>query len=208
MADFFDMINTKEDRRIRKTKKALRQSLFKLLEEKNINQITVTELAADADINRSTFYIYYDDVYDMMDKIQEEIYNVLLKTLVLFSGNFNDADDLTCYCEKFLEFCKDNYDLCRFVLRNDGNNQLAERLKQAVRNVIPDSAKHFNKLEPRYYLTTFAISGILSVVLDWLDDGMCVPPSDMAKFLASTYTFGSKFQKESDFYKNYSFYQK
>ena len=106
MADFFDLVNIHEDRRIKKTKKALRKSLFKLLEEKNISQITVTELALAADINRSTFYIYYDDVYDMMDKIQEEIYSILVRTLVFFSGDFGDLEEFTFYCTKFLEFCK------------------------------------------------------------------------------------------------------
>ena len=72
MADFFDLVNIHEDRRIKKTKKALRKSLFKLLEEKNISQITVTELALAADINRSTFYIYYDDVYDMIHVVEFE----------------------------------------------------------------------------------------------------------------------------------------
>ena len=97
MADFFDLVNRGEDRRIRKTKKALRQSLFKLLEEKPISQITVTELASAADVNRSTFYIYYDDVYDMMDKIQEEIYSILVRILVLFQGDFSNLSEFTLY---------------------------------------------------------------------------------------------------------------
>lgn len=207
MVDFFDLLNKDEDRRVRKTKKALRQSLFKLLETKPINQITVTELAASADINRSTFYIYYSDVNDMMDKMQEEIYSVLVRILVFFNGDFNNLSEFTYYCTKFLEFCKENYDLCCFVMNNDGNNQLANRLKLAIRDVVPDSAKTYDKEDPRYYLTTFALSGMIAVALNWMDDGMKIPPSDMAKFMAATYTLGSKFQKESEYYKNYSYFQ-
>lgn len=207
MADFFDLVNRGEDRRIRKTKKALRQSLFKLLEEKPISQITVTELASAADVNRSTFYIYYDDVYDMMDKIQEEIYSILVRILVLFQGDFSNLSEFTLYCTKFLEFCRDNYELCRFVMKNDGNNQLADRLKIAIRNVVPDSAKTYDTEDPRYYLTTFALSGMIAVALNWMNDGMKIPPADMAKFMASTYTLGSKFQRESEYYKNYSHFQ-
>ena len=51
-----------EDRRVRRTKNNLRNSLFALLEEKSINQITVTELTTLADVNRSTFYLYYNDI--------------------------------------------------------------------------------------------------------------------------------------------------
>lgn len=206
MADFFDLVNIHEDRRIKKTKKALRKSLFKLLEEKNISQITVTELALAADINRSTFYIYYDDVYDMMDKIQEEIYSILVRTLVFFSGDFGDLEEFTFYCTKFLEFCKNNFELCRFVMRNDGNNQLADRLKKAIREVIPDSAKNYDEQDPRYYMTTFALSGMIAITLEWMNGGMKIPPEDMARFMASTYMMGSKHQKESDIYKSYSFF--
>lgn len=207
MVDFFELVNRGEDRRVRKTKKALRQSLFKLLEEKPISQITVTELASAADVNRSTFYIYYSDVNDMMDKMQEEIYSILVRILVFFNGDFGNLSEFTFYCTKFLEFCKENYDLCRFVMKNDGNNQLANRLKLAIRDVVPDSAKTYEKEDPRYYLTTFALSGMISVALNWMDDGMKVPPTDMARFMASTYTLGSKFQKESEYYKNYSHFQ-
>ena len=46
----------KTDRRVRKTKKLLRQGLAKLMENKSINEITVKELVDEVDINRSTFY--------------------------------------------------------------------------------------------------------------------------------------------------------
>lgn len=208
MADFFEAINSNEDRRIKRTKKALRESLFKLLKEKNINQITVTQLTKLADINRSTFYIYYTDIFDMLDKIQDEIYQAFVLNLARFSGDVNKVEDLICFCESFLNFCKENYELCRFVTRNDCNNQLADRIKEAVRNMIPDSEKHFDKRDPRYYLTTFALSGMLGVILGWVEDSMEIPSGDMARFLVSTYALGSVVQKETKYYENYSFFQK
>ena len=52
MAENLNISNQKEDRRVKRTKNNLRNSLFTLLEEKNINQITVTELTTLADVNR------------------------------------------------------------------------------------------------------------------------------------------------------------
>ncbi|MCM1365426.1 MAG: TetR/AcrR family transcriptional regulator C-terminal domain-containing protein [Faecalibacterium sp.] len=196
----------KEDRRVRKTKKALRESLFELLESKNISQITVTELTTLADVNRSTFYLYYNDVFDMMEKIQDDIYAVLLENVVNCANRFSEPEDFFKYCVGFLDFCRDNHSVCHFVTRNDCNNQLADRIKAAVCDIVPNSARHFDSRDPRYYLTTFALSGILSVILEWMNDGMKIPSEDMARFLSYTYVLGSKMQKESDFYKNYSFY--
>lgn len=197
----------KEDRRVKRTKKNLRDSLFTLLEEKNINQITVTELTTLADVNRSTFYLYYNDIFDMMDKIQQEIYAVFVETVVNFKNDFEDIESIIAYCSRFLEFCKENYSVCRFITRNDCNNHLAEKIKLAVRCVIPDSAVYYPDNDPRSYLTTFAISGMLATILEWMNNGMKIPVEDMARFLSYTYFLGSKSQKESEIYKKYSLYR-
>lgn len=197
----------KEDRRVKRTKKNLRDSLFALLEKKNINQITVTELTTLADVNRSTFYLYYNDIFDMMEKIQQEIYEVFVETVVNYKNDFNDIEGIVGYLSRFLEFCKENYAVCRFITRNDCNNHLAEKIKLAVRCVIPDSAVFFPENDPRNYLTTFALSGMLATILEWMNNGMKIPVEDMSRFLSYTYFLGSKSQKESDIYKKYSIYR-
>jgi len=58
-------IEQKEDRRVRKTKKALREGLAELLTQKSIQKITVRELTDKVDIHRSTFYANYEDIYDL-----------------------------------------------------------------------------------------------------------------------------------------------
>lgn len=207
MSEILDKIDVKEDRRVRKTKKVLRNCLFKLLEEKSINEITVTELTEMADINRSTFYLYYSNVFDMMEKIQDEIFNIINMQVIYSTDNFSQPEDFIKYVQGILEFCKDNYNLCRFVARNHFQNQLADRIVAAIKSIVPNSEKVFSSEDPRYYMTTFALSGISAAILAWMDDSMRIPCEDMAKFLVSTYVFGSKMQKEGDFYMNYSCFQ-
>ncbi len=206
MSEISSSKKQKEDRRVKRTKKNLRDSLFTLLEEKNISQITVTELTTLADVNRSTFYLYYNDIFDMMDKIQQEIYAVFVETVVSFKSDFEDIESIIKYCSRFLEFCKENYTVCRFITRNDCNNHLAEKIKLAVRCVIPDSAVYYAEDDPRSFLTTFAISGMLATILEWMNSGMKISVEDMARFLSYTYFLGSKSQKESEIYKQYSMY--
>lgn len=61
------------DRRILKTKKAVRAAFSALLKEKNISQITVSELAEKADIDRRTFYLHYSAVSDIESEAIEEL---------------------------------------------------------------------------------------------------------------------------------------
>lgn len=60
------------DRRVKYTKMIIRETFINLLEKKNINKITVSEICKEADINRATFYRYYLDVYDLYDKVRDE----------------------------------------------------------------------------------------------------------------------------------------
>lgn len=64
-----------EDRRVRKTKKAIQDVFCEMTKEKRLNEITVKELCAKADINKSTFYLHYRDIYDLAKSIQ----NILIE---------------------------------------------------------------------------------------------------------------------------------
>ena len=56
-----------QDRRVRKTRAILKQSLITLMKEKSIKHITVKELCEQSDINRGTFYLHYSDVFDLFE---------------------------------------------------------------------------------------------------------------------------------------------
>ena len=66
-----------EDKRVKRTRKLLRQALAELMLEKEFKNITVTDLVRRADINRGTFYTYYRDVYDLREKVENEIIDSL-----------------------------------------------------------------------------------------------------------------------------------
>ena len=71
----------KMDRRVRKTRALLLQGLVKMLETHDIQDISVKELTELVDINRGTFYLHYDDIYDMLHKIEDEIEKRTLQVL-------------------------------------------------------------------------------------------------------------------------------
>ena len=63
----------KVDRRVRKTKAQLRAGLARLMQKKSIKEITVKELVDEVDINRSTFYLHYSDIYQMLESVENEL---------------------------------------------------------------------------------------------------------------------------------------
>lgn len=182
-----------EDRRVKRTKKALRECLFQLLDEKTVDDITVKELTNMADINRSTFYFYYKDIDDMIIQIQDEIYSVFERDVIRSAGEFNTKDDFVQYLVRFLTFCKEREKSCKFVMNNDPGNNLAKRIKSALLMCIPDTKTVFAEDDPKRYLTDYAIAGFWELILQWMYDGMKIPPNEMAVFLANVYFYGSRF---------------
>ena len=75
------MPRTKIDRRIVKTKRAISLALFQILAEKNVDDITITELTTKADINRKTFYLHYSRVQDVADELIGCMQNIFADSL-------------------------------------------------------------------------------------------------------------------------------
>ncbi len=66
---------------LKKQKKAFNQALFTLLDQKTFQQITITDIVTEADVNRGTFYKHYRDKEELLDSIIEEILMDLKKCL-------------------------------------------------------------------------------------------------------------------------------
>lgn len=103
------------DRRVKYTKNIIKSTFLNLLKEKDIKKISVSEICTIADINRATFYRYYLDIYDLLDKIQENFINELKD---IFMDDLFTFDNIT---HRYLNACLKNKELVR-VLFNTYNN--------------------------------------------------------------------------------------
>ena len=188
-------VNT-NDRRVKRTKKLLRDSLFTLLQQKSINEITVTELTEVADINRATFYFYYTDIFDMLDQIQIEAYEMFESVLLGTEEFINSPEAFSKYIENILLFCKSNHTIARFVItREYNNNKVLSKIKKLLAKNVPVAKENYSQEDPRRFILNFALNALTGTVVDWMDDGMVIPPSVMADFIANMYISGSLFAK-------------
>jgi len=71
------MENQLENRRVRMTKKMLKDSLLELLEHKELSRITVTEICENADVHRSTFYKHYEDPPALLREIEQDYLDII-----------------------------------------------------------------------------------------------------------------------------------
>ncbi|PTK65549.1 TetR/AcrR family transcriptional regulator, partial [Staphylococcus haemolyticus] len=80
----------KEDRRIRKTKSAIKRAFTDLLKKKDLDKITVQDISNQADINRGTFYLHYEDKYMLLTDMEDEYISQIWS-----STQFNQLDTST-----------------------------------------------------------------------------------------------------------------
>lgn len=86
----------RSDRRVQYTKRVLRESLMALLHEKPLEKISVKEICERADINRSTFYVYYGSPRELLNSIFEEMLSDLSKNV----QDYHDTEFFLCaVCE-------------------------------------------------------------------------------------------------------------
>lgn len=95
------------DRRIRKTEQALQNAFVHLIQEKDFTQITIKELCLRADINKSTFYLHYRDIYDLASCMKQKLFN----DVYLIITEYDILDFAACSSEiwnRILELFREN----------------------------------------------------------------------------------------------------
>lgn len=178
------------DRRVKRTKKALRDALLILLEKKPINEISVTELTNLADVNRATFYFYYTDLLDMLQQIQNESYQAFKDIIDESTSSISTLEGFTDYAERLLTFCKDQESLVKFIIKNDTNNQLYRQIQILMLHNIPNSKDTFDTNNPARYSTNYILNAMVGTVIDWMDEGMKISPRELAEYFAHVYLNG------------------
>ena len=88
-----------EDKRVRKTKKFLKETLISMLDTKTFEQITVKEICDASDTSRVTFYAHYSDKYELADDIFKDMIQIATDEYYKLQKANNPQNDFTIrYC--------------------------------------------------------------------------------------------------------------
>ena len=161
----------KEDRRVRRTKKLLTQALTQLMQKKQINEITVKELTDLADMNRGTFYLYYKDIYDMLEKIEDGIFEALEEITTLHEHDNVAAQTKPILLDLF-RFIGENQEMCRVLLSPHGDMNFLHRLNGVVREkcleIWPSNQENQSEADFEYHYS-FVIFGCAGLIRAWVN---------------------------------------
>ena len=164
------------------TAKKMDKALISLLEEKTFEYITVSEICKKASVNRSTFYLHYENTVDLLNETARFLindfisyFNVDRKNIInkfkeasLTELNFISDE----YLHPYLSYIKENKHVFTTVLSHAdsfGFNEVFQRLYENIFNPILERFDY--PLADRKYVMMFYLNGITAVVTEWLKDG-------------------------------------
>ena len=142
------------DRRVRKTRLKLNESLMILIKDKNINQITVKELTDLADINRKTFYLHYKDIFDMVDNIKEQLLVELESVILFHNSSCTNSDEPYSLMKDILEFIDKNSELLSIFLgpHINADSIFIEKIKEIMKRLCIDVWNRlYSNADPKKY---------------------------------------------------------
>lgn len=172
----------KEDRRVRLTKLAIRESLVELMQQQPIGKISVKMICEAADINRSTFYAHYADQHQLLDSLQREMAAGIREHIS--ATRFTDGDDAVEVVVQVLVYARQNAALFQVLLGEHGNYAFHRELMHLVREKTLEElrGKGVDAAVSRY-VELFAVNGILSIIRAWLQAGCPESPAAFAQLI-------------------------
>lgn len=168
------------DRRVRKTKKLIKDSLTKLMREKGVKDITVRELSDLADINRGTFYTHYKDVFDLLEQIEQEMFEEFNDTISKYSAQ-DVLENPGLILSQIFTFLGANSELCISLIGKNGDIAFVDKLKDLVRHKFLYEWVGDDYIPNKEYFCSYIISGFVGLIQYWLETGMQKTPEEMTK---------------------------
>ena len=167
----------KAQSKYRNTAILMNQALLILLEKKDLEFITVKEICEKAGVNRSTFYLHYENISDLFNETVEYLNNDFLSSFPIknIDNKINtiDANDVVFIRKEFLipylEFVKKNKRIMKMIHNKPQifkNEKVYDKMKKDI--FIPTMQKFNVPKEEQHYILEFYTRGVVGIVANWL----------------------------------------
>ena len=162
----------KQEDRVNQTKHNFRMALLRLLQEKPINKISIRELTEVSHYNRSTFYLYYQDIYDLQEDIEQTVLREVQERMERHPP-LEMKDSIYPLIREIFLYADENREVFKMLSISNSYSTLTNDITELVRKrcymawdiVFPGANKeHY---EPFFH---YLCSGLIAIVIYWISD--------------------------------------
>ncbi len=165
---------SRQERRVRRTRTMILTGFVQLMQQKPVKDISVRELADLVDINRSTFYLHYTDIYDLLEQTENNLMEQFL-SIIDTNQTEHTLQDFSKRLEQFFIILSENQPLCRALMSPNGDIAFVRKLEKLIaengiktlRMISNEEELDAQDLE---YVTSFFLSGCIGMVDIWLQN--------------------------------------
>ena len=180
-----------EDRRITRTRQALRQALIELMEEQGLDGFTVNDLCERADINRGTFYNHFHDKEELLKVFEDEVFEEL-EHFQEKMGDMSMASIAKANLLKhplpllveFFDYLRGQADFLHAVIDAGGDASFPPRMRDSICTNLVQRMLHerYRKSDDPFvgYYVAFFASAYMGVISRWIETGMQESSEEMA----------------------------
>lgn len=180
------------------TANLMNQALLALLEKKDIEFITVTEIAKKAGVNRSTFYLHYDNVYELLEETLENLNKEFIKSFqTKIPYSINSKEDAFLITDEqlvpYLSFCKKNKRIMKLVHQKPQLFQNKKAYQKMYDSIFYPAISQFEKDETKkIYQLEFFTQGVVGIVNKWIEMDCVTEIEDVIQIIKNCvgYTIG------------------
>ena len=179
--------NTGIDRRIRKSKLALKESLISLMQHKDFREISITDIVERADLNRGTFYKHYQYKEELLEEVMEDViadliisYREPYKNVETFTIN-----ELTASVIKIFEHVANYANIYTLILKSNAWPTLLERICNELKKLPLEDLEDYrpNPKINKELASSYQAYAILGMIIEWVNTGFTYSADYMAEQL-------------------------
>lgn len=167
-------MNKKDNRRVVMTKRIIKDVFIEMLEKKSIQKIYVRELCVKADINRNTFYKYYESQYDLLAEIENDL-------LIEIEEKCKDTDN-TKGLNNILQYISRNKKTYKVIFNANIDPMFPKKLLNLPIITEIMNNKLVNKNENKYK-KIYILEGGYHVILKWLNNDCRESPEEITRLV-------------------------
>ena len=175
-------MSERKDRREERSRARIREAFLQLIQKKRVERISVGELCTLADINRSTFYRHYLDIYDLFEELVDQCVEEIFHA---FASQLNPNGDMEQEALPFIiaacEQTEKRRDLYKMLLFDQPASNLQQRLTDEIYRIYFDAhARHYPESPQKAIHYRYLVSGIMGIWSEWLRTDCQMPKEIVA----------------------------
>lgn len=170
------------------------KALIALLEKKDFEYITIKEICETAGVNRSTFYLHYENTADLLKETTKYILDSFLAYFSVdrqsITQKYTDCElkDLVFitpeYITPYLTYIKDNQRIFKTTLKHLGSMNFEAVYNKMFKFIFNPVLERFSFPESeREYVLKFYLTGITAIVMEWLKNDCKEPIEDISRII-------------------------